>query len=159
MVIHYDITEAELTSKPFEAGAMYFCNDSGNLYIDSVAEQSRTIMSSEVKIIGTETERSNILAPIPNKIYCVLDSGNMYIYSGGAWVRLGATQFEISDVVLDASPATINDSRIRSANTAVFVPDLSVRDLVTINSVSCANGSATVIYTASYPITGRLIVN
>lgn len=159
MIVHYDITEAELSSKPFEAGAMYFCNDSGNVYIDSVAESARILMSSEVKILGTEIERTSILAPIPNKIYCVLDSGKMYIYSSGAWVALGITQFEISDVILDSSPATISDTRIKAANTAAFVPDLSVRDLVTINNVSCANGSATVIYTASYPITGRLIVN
>ena len=50
----------------------------------------------------------------------------------------------------------VNDSRITSSCTGTFVPDLSVNDLISNITVTCANGSATITATCGYEIPGVL---
>ena len=160
MIKHYDLTESDVSAKPYEAEALYYCTDSKNIYFDSPTEGERIKMSSDTIIIGTEAEREKILAPIADKIYVVLDSGTLYIYSStNGWINLGGNTFEISDVLVSGGTKTITDSRVRSTSSAEFVPDLSVADLVTSCSVACSNGSLTInISPSTYKIIGRLIV-
>ena len=159
MIKYYDITENALKSKPFESEAIYYCTDTGNVYVDSPLEGTRKKMSSDVIMIGTESDRSMILAPIPYKIYCVLSSGAMYIYYNSKWNRLGVAQFEICNVLVENGTLTISDPRIISADEAEFIPDLSVIDLASNISATCSNGSVKVTMTSNYPIPGTIKIN
>lgn len=157
MIKFYDITEDALLNKEYEKEALYCCNDTGNMYYDSPAEGARKLLSSNLIKLNTETDRSNILAPIPGKIYCVIATGCMYIYENSKWNRLGSRQYIINNVVLEGtSPTIVEDSRITDIDTAEFIPDLSVADLLTACTVTCSNGKASIAFTASYPITGTL---
>ena len=165
-VNHIDIAENVLKNTPYKAGTLYYCYDTGNVYFDSVADGNRIKISSDMIIVSSETERLNILAPVPGKIYCVLKSGRIYISNEGSWIRLGKTNFEITDVVVkDDGSSTgtkqlvIENSEIHADNTAKFVPDLSVADLATNITATCAEGSVTVVLTSSYEIPGRIIID
>lgn len=159
MIKHYDLTESDVSAKPYEAEALYYCTDSKNIYFDSPTEGERIKMSSDTIILNTEAERKSMLAPIADKIYIVLNSACMYIYSGGKWLALNQTEFEISNVQVSAGSAIVNDSRILAGHTAKFIPDPSIADLITSNSVTCAAGKATVtIRPTTYKFFGRLLV-
>ena len=158
MIKHYDLTESSVKAKPYEAEALYYCTDSKNIYFDSPTEGERIKMSSDTIILSTEAERKNILAPIADKIYIVLNSASMYVYSN-KWIALNQTEFEISNVQVSAGTATVNDSRILAGHTAKFIPDPSIADLVSSNTVTCDSGKATVtIKPTTYKFFGRLIV-
>lgn len=160
MIKHYDLTESDVSAKPYESEALYYCTDSKNIYFDSPTEGRRIKMSSDTIILSTETERKNMLAPISDKIYIVLNSACMYIYSGGKWVALNQTEFEISDVQINNGNATVTDNRILAGHTARFIPDLSIADLVTSNSVTCVAGKATItLEPTAYKFFGRLLVS
>ena len=159
MVQYFDITENALKQKAFEAEAIYFCVDSGNVYLDSIAEKQRIKMASEIIFLATETSKDDILAPLPNKIYCVLESGKMYINPAGTWIPVGGTsQIEFNNVFVEDKTLSVTDVRIKPINTGEFIPDSSVADLVTSISVVCADGSATITLVSDYPIPGRLII-
>jgi len=156
LIKFYDITESALSKKAFESEALYCCNDTGNMYYDSPAEGSRKELSSNLIKLNTESDRTNILAPIPNKIYCIIATGCMYIYTT-KWNRLGSREFSIDNLILEGtSPLKVSDARITDIDTAEFVPDLTVADLLTKCTVTCSNGSASIAFTASYPIPGVL---
>ena len=160
MIKYYDLTENDVSAKPYEAEAVYYCADSKNIYFDSTTQGMRIKMSSDTIIIPTEAERKSMLAPISDKIYIVLNSACLYIYSGGKWIPLNQTQFEIPNVNINAGTATVTDSRIHSGNTGVFIPDLSVADLVTSSKVTCAEGSASITVTpTTYNFPGRVLIN
>ena len=159
MIKHYDLTESDVSAKPYEAEALYYCTDSKNIYFDSPTEGRRIRMSSDTVILSTETERKNMLAPIADKIYIVLNSACMYIYSGGKWVALSQTEFEVSNVQIDSGSAIINDSRILAGHAARFIPDSSIADLVISNTVTCEDSKAIVTVTpTNYKFFGRLLV-
>ena len=159
MIKHYDLTESDVSMKPYEAEALYYCTDSKNIYFDSPTEGERIKMSSDTIILATEATRRSLLAPIADKIYVVLDSACMYIYSGGNWIRLNQTEFEISNVEVNAGRATVNDSRILAGHTAKFIPDPSIADLITSSSVTCTAGHASVtVSPTTYKFFGRLLV-
>lgn len=159
MITFYDVAESALASKAFEAEALYFCSDTLNLYFDSPVEGSRIRMSTDIIILADENARNNILAPFPFKIYCVLSTGSLYIYNDGKWNRLGTSQFDIHNVVVENGSLTVTDDRITEADTAQFYPDLSVIDLASNISTTCTKGSVTVNLTSSYPIPGIIKIN
>ena len=160
MIKYYDITESQMESKAIEDEAVYFCSDTGNIYFDSITNGGRTKMSNTIIILTTETERNNLLAPIPNKLYCVLQTGCLYIYNNGSWIQFGGLEkFQFNNVVVEDGTLTITDSRISTLCTATFVPDLSVADLASDITVTCAAGSLTVKLTSDYPIPGTVYVN
>lgn len=162
MIQYFDITESALEQKQFEAEAIYFCVDSGNIYVDSIAEMTRIKMASEVIFLATEQSREDILAPLPNKIYCVLESGKMYIHPSTDWIPVGGTsQVEFNNILIENGTKTITDSKIKAINTGEFIPDLSVIDLVSATAVTCSDGSAIITITSSStcPIPGRLIIH
>ena len=159
MIKFYNITENDLVSKSFENEAVYFCSDTGNIYMDSPLEVERKKMSNTFIIVATESERANLLAPIPEKIYCVTESGNLYMYYNGAWIKLSGGSLVYNNILVENGTATINDVRIAAGDEGVFSPDLSVIDLASAVSVTCINGKATVNLTSSYPIPGTLVIN
>lgn len=159
MIKHYDLTESDVNAKPYEAEALYYCTDSKNIYFDSPTEGIRIKMSSDTIILPTEAQRKNMLAPIADKIYIVLDSACMYIYSGGKWIALNQTEFEIPNVKINGGVAVINDSRILAGHAARFIPDISIADLVISSNVECDIGIATItVEPATYTFFGRLLV-
>ena len=159
LIKFYDVTESALANSPYEAESMYFCRDTGKIYVDSIKEGARVLMSSEITVLATENDRTSMLAPVPTKLYVIIESGSIYFYSGG-WIKLGhKEQFHFPNVLVENGKLTITDNRISAGDTAVFIPDLSVIDLATGVSVVCANGSLTVSLTADYDIPGEVIVN
>lgn len=159
MIKFYNITEEELKTKAFEAEALYYCSDTLNVYLDSPIENSRVRMSTDTIILADESARNNILAPLPYKIYCVLSTGSLYIYTDGQWNRLGASQFDIYNVVVENGSITISDDRITEVDTAMFYPDLSVIDLASNISAVCSKGSVKVTLSSNYPIPGIIKIN
>lgn len=158
MIIHYDVTESFLKTKNFESGAIYYCNDTGNVFLDSFTEGIRIQVSRDIIPIATEADKP--IAPLPNKLYCVIATGTLCIYYDGTWVNLGRPQIHFANVVVPADSALeIIDSRIISADSALFVPDLSVADLCTNSTATCSDGKVTISVTASFPIIGEVIIN
>lgn len=162
MILHYDVTRAELDQHPFDPEQVYWCTDERFIAVDSILTKKREIISSTIELIATEAERRAILAPIPNKFYVVLDSGRVYWHTGSAWVKLGGNEVIYKgNICVSNGTFTLSDSRINAANsTGEFFPDLEVLDLVTNSSVSCGNGSATVnlATTTELDIPGVLII-
>lgn len=174
MIKHYDLTESDVSAKPFEAEALYYCYDSKNVYFDSPTKRQRIKMSSDSIIIGTEAERRSILAPIFNKIYIVLNTGCQYIYNGEKWVSLNRVQFEIPNIELTEAmtffddrklTSTIIDDRIISGHTCIFVPDSAISDLIEKSYVNVGDGYAYIEAYITIPpidhitLTGRLLVD
>ena len=159
MITYYDITEDELSKKPFEAEALYCCTDSQNIYLDSLNEKVRKRMSSDIIVLATESNRTSILAPIPNKLYCVVSTGTMWMYTN-TWNKIGgAESITYENVVVESSKSTIiSDDKIKANSVAYFYPDASVADLATDITVNCANGSATISLTSNYDVFGTLVV-
>lgn len=103
IVQFYQFTEDELNSKPFEEGALYVTNDTNRIYLDSVGGNARILISGDPIILSSEEERENLLAPIPNKLYVVLD-GNIYIYID-AWIKITKDQIQTDWNQNDATAA------------------------------------------------------
>ena len=161
LVQYFDLPEAAIASQPFTAGALYVANDTGRIFFDSINVNARIDVANSILLITTESARSALLAPISGKLYCVLESGRMYLYADGTWYAFGTRpQIHFENIVVEKNtPLVLSDSRIIASDNAVFIPDLSVADLVTGSSCTCAAGSVTVNITADYNIIGRVIVN
>lgn len=166
MIQFYDVTEAQVNNKDFEAESLYFCSDSGKIFHDSKVEQKRVQIGSEITILGTESARNDLLAPIPEKLYAVIETGKLYIYNSGSWVSLGgSTQIHFKNILLEVNDAktaatlTISDNRIKATDTAEFVPDLSVVDLASAVTATCSIGKVVISATAKYDIPGEVIIN
>lgn len=161
IIQYYDLPEALIAQQPFTAGALYVANDTGKMYFDSVDSNSRVDVANDVMPVATEAARTALLAPIPGRLYCVLESGCIYLYIDGDWAKLGnRPQIHFENVVVTKGVALVlTDNRILATDTAVFVPDLSVADLVTTSTCTCAAGKVTINVTANYDIPGCVIVN
>lgn len=157
MIIFYDIPRSELDSKPFEEEALYCCNDTGEIFLDSKASGARIQISSGIIMCASSLP----LAPIPNKLYIVVKTGTIHAYINDAWVNLSdRPQIHFKNVVVGKnSTLTIEDSRILETDSAVFVPDLSIADLAADITVSCSNGSISVVSNSNYDLPGTVIVN
>lgn len=164
MIQFFDVAKSQLANKDFEAEALYFCNDTGEIFFDSKQENSRVQVGNEIVILSKESDRTALLAPIPEKLYLVVDTGRSYLYTDGSWIAIGSSsQIHFSNQVLtsDGTSATltISDNRIKATDTATFVPDLSVIDLATNVKATCSAGSVIVTATAKYDIPGEVVVN
>ena len=159
MITYYELNESEVISATgLEAGAFICCKDSTNIYMVPTTGGTPVKMAETTKFL-TESERAAILAPINGKKYFCYDTGKMWIYYND-WININPNavyELDIENVVLTSTGSvTILDSRIKSSNTGIFIPDLSVDDLVSDISVTCADGSATITGTTSYDIVGVL---
>lgn len=92
MLINYYQLEAEskLDSMPFNEGTLYFIVDTKRLFLDPVGGGSRISVNESPIILSTESERENLLSPIPGKLYVVLDSSSSYIYYNTTWYKCGS---------------------------------------------------------------------
>ena len=157
MINFYDIPRSELDSKPFEEEALYCCNDTGEIFLDSKASRVRIQISSGIIMCASSLP----LAPIPNKLYIVVKTGTIHAYIDDSWVNLSdRPQIHFKNIVVGKnSTLIIEDDRILETDTAIFVPDLSVADLATQFGVSCTNGSISITSACYYDLPGTVIVN
>lgn len=91
LIKHYQILEDELKSKPFEEGALYVTTDTNRIFTDFAGGGSHTLISASPIILSTEIERENLLAPINDKLYFVLQTSKLYLYNAGNWYTLTYT--------------------------------------------------------------------
>lgn len=141
--------QCPVDSIPLVEGQIIFCSDTGNMYKDT---RARTKLSKDIIILNNLTALNNILDPLPEKLYIVLEDGSIYTRNVNSWLKLGKDYFRLDDIVMPASPYVINNDRIRINTIGNVIPNLSVIDLVSDISIVCADRTATVTYTASHPI-------
>lgn len=86
VISYYEIpAETVLKNKAFEAGALYWCIDTGKVFLDSETQNSRIEMSNSSIFLDTENMRNSILAPIPNKFYFIKENSKLYVYNEKGW--------------------------------------------------------------------------
>lgn len=154
MIKFYDITEQLLSSKDFEAESIYYCNDTGNIYLDSINENKRVLISNDVVVVSEFP-----LAPIPNKLYINLNTVGIYIYSTNGWVSLTKNELYFYNILVSQGTSyVVNNSEISNSDIGEFIPDSSVADLVTSSNVTCTNGKATITVQSNYDIFGTLVI-
>ena len=164
MIKFYDVTQSALEStngKTFRSESLYFCSDTGKIFLDSKLTGARVEIGCDLKILAKETDRTNLLAPIPEKIYCILESGRMYIYTNSTWIALGGGGQIIKKNLTVPSTGTlvVTDAGIKATDKGTFTPDLSVDDLASDISVVCEAGKATITLTSDYDIIGDLVIS
>lgn len=94
MVRYYSFdAESMLNNKEFEAGSLYFCTDTKRLFLDPEGGNARILVGGDPIIVSTETDRESILAPIPDKLYIVLESGITYVYHNGTWNNVSSSSY------------------------------------------------------------------
>lgn len=142
MIYLYDFYESQVKNIPYKIGNLIFTKDTGNIYYDS--EEGRINLKDNIKFISTESERMSMLAPLPNRIYCVLDSGKMYMYTTD-WIKIGSNSFEIiSNEMLSTdgwveNTYTVSNELIKYFHTVKMHPDLSTEDIFTNAGLSITN--------------------
>lgn len=162
MIKLYDLYQSQADTLPIESGNLILCRDNGNILFDTV-DGTRINMKDNIIFLSSENVRTSMLAPLPNKIYCVLDSGKMYLYDGSNWLPIGSNNFIIiPNVTLDPSnwsgnSYTVQDSRIKYFHSIQAIYDLSIQDLVdecglSIGTVSDGSFKITCTTAPTYPL-------
>lgn len=65
------------------AGQVIYVRDTKRLYFDSL--NGDRIEITDIIPLATESEREALLSPIENKLYYVIQTFRLWIYSGGNW--------------------------------------------------------------------------
>jgi hypothetical protein len=92
IITHYQYSaESMLDGKSFEEGALYFIEDTQHVYLDPVGGSERIRIASDINILASEADRENLLAPIPGKMYFVLETSKYYIFYGDTWYAGGGS--------------------------------------------------------------------
>lgn len=82
--------ESTLDTLPYNAGAIYICDDTNHIYFDSVIENKRILWTNSTITVPTEEDRLSITDPVRNKLYFVESSKLFYINLGGKWSPVSA---------------------------------------------------------------------
>lgn len=107
LVTHYQYSaESMLDDKPFEEGAMYFIEDTQQVYLDPVGGTHRIKIASDIVILPSEADRTALLSPIPGKLYFVLDSSKYYIYYNELWYAGGGSGSTTMAGLIYINPST-----------------------------------------------------
>ncbi len=152
MIIKYfDITKSQADKLAVKPGQLIFCNDTGDIFLDTNAGVRKS-MKDNVNFIATETARRNMLAPISNTIYAVLDSGKMYLYTGTDWTPLGSNNVVfLSNVILEPASWTgsgssytiaVENAKIKYWHSAELAFDLSIADLAETHAIAVSKVEA-----------------
>lgn len=153
----HEMNQADLDTVEVPAGGFILTRDAGNLYIVDT-EGNRVKIQPDIIMIPTEAEREAMLAPIPYKLYAILETGMLYSYTTD-WLQLAGKEHPIPITVPEYEIDTpYADANITADRVGTFVPDASIADLVTDIAVVCAEGTATVTCTSDYPVFGTLII-
>lgn len=159
IVKYYDTDQDKLASKEFDAGAIYYCTDTGDMYIDSVQKNTR------IKIGGGGSLKycsSLPLTPEADTLYYRTNDGNLYIYTNGGWITLNTReQIRIPDVVIENGSGCVNGLFNPDTISCVFIPDSSISDVCATSSFVCAYYSDKILIFTNCPYTlfGELVIN
>ena len=111
LIKYYDVNESSLANRAVTGGCLYFCTDTGNIYFDSVINNARVKMASDLKLCSNYS--SLPLAPIPNTLYCTLKEKCLYLYIDGSWVSItGRPQIVIDNLNVENGTLVVSDNRI-----------------------------------------------
>lgn len=92
IVTHYQYSaESMLDNKSFEEGALYFIQDTQHIYLDPIGGSKRIRIANDINILSSETDREGLLAPIPGRMYFVLETSRYYIFWGNTWYASGGS--------------------------------------------------------------------
>lgn len=92
IITHYQYSaENMLESKSFEEGALYYIEDTQNVYLDPVGGSERIKIANDIKILAAESDREELLSPVPGKMYFVLETSKYYIYYNETWYAGGGS--------------------------------------------------------------------
>ena len=126
------------------------------MYFDSPRVGSRIKINNSVHQVSTLPATAAI-----NDFYIVTGKNTLHMYTSTGWVEIvKRPQFHIKNVIVTGGAKTINKSGILATDTAKFIPDLSVSDLVAETNCTCGNGTVRVSgLNTAYDIPGEIIVN
>ena len=81
-----EVTFADLTNIEIVPGNIILVKDTFEYYYDT-SESKRISIGSSIITINTEAEKDTI-SPINNKLYFVIDSATMYVYTNDNWKNI-----------------------------------------------------------------------
>ena len=163
MVSFRTCLSSEVDNKSIINGSFILCSDSGEAYYDNL-EGERILIAQNIEYLNSDSERTSMLTPETNKLYIIISTGMLWIYSSG-WICLNAkttTYFDIDNIEVPtgSSGIIIEDSRISADCLATFSPINALYDLATAEGINttcnCNNGSVTVITNCDYPLIGKI---
>lgn len=77
--------ESTLSVIPFKAGSIYVCDDTRHIYLDSVIEERRILLTGSTIVVPNEDTRKELTEPVQNKLYFVEETELFYIFLGYKW--------------------------------------------------------------------------
>lgn len=159
IVKYFQTIENDLKSIGFNEGTLYYTTDTKRVYLDPVDERSRICVSSDPITLNTENDRTDLLAPIPGKIYFVIETSKSYIFHNGNWYdtykELPNYSAEDNDKVLKIVDGALKWTEIESGSDILKAPKLIINALPG-STITCSNGSITKVGTEN---NGQYIFN
>lgn len=151
LVKHFQTIENELKSIGFNEGTLYYTTDTKRVYLDPIDEKSRICVSSDPIILNTENDRTDLLAPIPGKIYFVIETSKSYIFYNGNWYdsthkELPDYSAEDNDKVLKIVDGVLTWTTMDSDSDILKTPKIVI-DALPGSTITCSNGSITKVGT------------
>lgn len=151
IVNNIETIKASLNKIPIKAGQQIFCSDTAEIYHDGHDGMRKQI--SDIIKLNTEADRIDILAPLNNKLYLVLETNTLYRYSGN-WIQLNnnhIVSFSKNTVTISSNVAYVD----------LGIPSFEPTDmlLVFLNSTYVENSEYTVKDKKLYPIEGGWIAD
>lgn len=106
------LLESSLDITPFKAGSIYICNDTGHIYLDSIIERRRILLTGSAIVILDENTREELTNPVQNKLYFVQETESFYIFLGDKWyiISNGTSNFSINRTSESAVTVTADDN-------------------------------------------------
>lgn len=106
------LLESSLGITPFKAGSIYICDDTGHIYLDSIIERKRILLTGSAIVILDENTREELTNPVQNKLYFVQETESFYIFLGDKWyiISNGTSNFSINRTSESVVTVTTDDN-------------------------------------------------
>lgn len=106
------LLESSLDITPFKAGFIYICNNTGHIYLDSIIERRRILLTGSAIVILDENTREELTNHVQNKLYFVQETESFYIFLGDKWyiISNGTSNFSINRTSESAVAITTDDN-------------------------------------------------
>lgn len=107
----FKLTEDEIHNTEVIGGQVLYSTDTKKVYYDNT-NNTRMITTSIIPL-STELTKENYINPLPDKIYLVLTSCNLYKYAG-EWIRITDTN-QINEILFERSmmvPIIMNENGV-----------------------------------------------
>ena len=112
------LTESEILNTEVVSGQVLYSTDTKKVYYDNI-DNTRMITTSIIPL-STELTRENYVSPMPDKIYLVLTSCNLYKYAG-EWIRITEVS-QITEILFESTmlvPIIMNENGVDVAPATV----------------------------------------